>query len=68
MYICICNGITDKDIKAAADNGVATVAGVYRACDCAPQCGKCAPYIKEIIGADGAGAGFSGDGLRAPAK
>ena len=68
MYICICNGITDKDIKDAAAGGVATAAGVYRAHECAPQCGKCVPYIKEIIGAEGAGAGFTGDALRAPEK
>ena len=68
MYICICNGITDKDIMEAHANGATTVASVYRACESSPQCGKCRPYIKELIGAEGAGAGFSGDAMRAPEK
>ena len=45
MYICLCNAITDRDVRAhtAAGEGC-SVAMVYRALGCEPQCGKCVPY------------------------
>ncbi|MEH6403177.1 MAG: (2Fe-2S)-binding protein [Sneathiella sp.] len=49
MYICLCNGISDKDIEVAVSNGARTVSSVYGAHGCAPQCGKCACYIKQML-------------------
>ncbi len=49
MYICLCNAISDKNIKKAVDNGAKTVACVYKANDCKMQCGKCACQIKDIL-------------------
>ncbi len=49
MIICLCNSISDKVINKAINNGANTVWQVYEACDCKPQCGSCAEYIKESI-------------------
>jgi len=49
MYICLCNGITDKQVMQAVSDGAKTVSGVYKAHGCAPQCGKCACHIKDMI-------------------
>ena len=49
VIICLCNSISDKVINKAINNGANTVWQVYEACDCKPQCGSCAEYIKESI-------------------
>ena len=49
VIICLCNSISDKVINKAISNGANTVWQVYEACDCKPQCGSCAEYIKESI-------------------
>jgi bacterioferritin-associated ferredoxin len=49
MYICLCNAITDRDVRAQNTDGCCSVAMVYRALGCEPQCGKCAPYIRQIL-------------------
>tara|TARA_B100000965_G_C19371126_1_gene660355 strand:- start:510 stop:659 length:150 start_codon:yes stop_codon:yes gene_type:complete len=36
-------------INKAINNGANTVWQVYEACNCKPQCGSCAEYIKESI-------------------
>jgi len=32
-----------------ARNGECSVAEVYRALGCKPQCGKCVPYVRDLI-------------------
>jgi bacterioferritin-associated ferredoxin len=48
MYICLCNGLTDRDVRASCDGGC-SVAMVYRSLGCEPQCGKCVPYIRQML-------------------
>lgn len=53
MYVCICNAITDGEVRTLADQGCRTVAQVYRALECQPQCCKCAADIRDLLdGAD----------------
>jgi bacterioferritin-associated ferredoxin len=49
MYICLCNAITDRDVRAHGAGGNCSVAMVYRALGCQPQCGKCVPYIRQLL-------------------
>ena len=49
MYICLCNGFTDGKVRMVARNGECSVAEVYRALGCKPQCGKCVPYVRDLI-------------------
>ena len=48
MYICLCNGLTDSEIRAKCDNG-SSVAMVYHALGCEPQCGKCVPFVRQML-------------------
>ena len=48
MYICLCNALTDRDVRAHS-NGGCSVAMVYRALDCEPQCGKCVPFVRRML-------------------
>ena len=50
MYICICNGITDRQIKVAIEKRAArSVSDMYRCLLCKPQCGRCAPTVVELM-------------------
>jgi bacterioferritin-associated ferredoxin len=49
MYVCICNALTDRDVKGALGAGVRTASEVHRRCGCVPQCGRCKPFIKSLM-------------------
>ncbi|HWB49002.1 MAG TPA: (2Fe-2S)-binding protein [Stellaceae bacterium] len=48
MYICLCNGLTDRDVRARCE-GECSVAMVYRSLGCEPQCGKCVPFVRQML-------------------
>ncbi|NVK18414.1 MAG: (2Fe-2S)-binding protein [Methylocystaceae bacterium] len=52
MYVCICNGIREKEVKQAVNNGAATVARVFKAHGCKPECAKCVNCIRNVIDAE----------------
>ncbi len=56
MYICLCNALTDRDLRQHTATGGCSVSMVYRACGCQPQCGKCVPFVRQMLreGADAA--------------
>jgi bacterioferritin-associated ferredoxin len=47
MYVCLCNGYTDRQIRNSA-SGCATVADVYRSLGSPPRCGKCVPMVADL--------------------
>jgi len=50
MYVCLCNGITDRDVERIADDpAVRTPQCVHAALNAAPQCGQCLDYIAGIL-------------------
>ena len=49
MYVCLCNGFTDRDVKSAVAAGAQAVLNVYESLGAAPQCCKCSVHIREII-------------------
>jgi bacterioferritin-associated ferredoxin len=50
MFICICNGFTDRQIQVAVRQGEAhSVSDMYRCLGCRPQCGRCAPTVLKIM-------------------
>jgi len=49
MYVCICNALTDRDVRGVLAAGVRTTSEVYRRCGCSPQCGRCKPFIKSLM-------------------
>jgi len=48
MYVCLCNGLTDRDVRSCTRDGC-SVAMVYRSLGCEPQCGKCVPYVRQML-------------------
>jgi bacterioferritin-associated ferredoxin len=66
MYVCVCNGLTDRQVRGVAAAGGRSAAGVYRSFGVRPQCGKCVPMMRDIL-RDSA-ASPSDDGLASTAS
>lgn len=50
MYVCLCHGLNDRHVRAAIDEGGAgSAAQVYQHYECKPQCGKCVPYVRDMV-------------------
>lgn len=49
MYICLCKGITDKQIRQAVEDGADSLRAVRRELGVSSQCGQCACEARGII-------------------
>lgn len=49
MYVCICNAITDKQIRKAAEAGVRDLWDLQRELGVASGCGSCKEVASEIL-------------------
>ncbi len=49
MYVCLCKGVTDKQIRSAAMSGVSSMRQLNQCLGVAGQCGKCGKLAKEIL-------------------
>ncbi len=49
MYVCICNSVTDRDIRKAANNGVKTMKELSNQLRVATGCGRCAECAHGIL-------------------
>lgn len=50
MYICICNAVTDGEIRGAISLGSATLHDLKRDLGVASCCGKCEPDARRVLG------------------
>lgn len=50
MIVCVCNNISDREIRQAADFGVSSMAELRRDLGVATCCGKCHTCAKEVLG------------------
>ena len=55
MYVCICNAITEKQIRRAARNGVSSVYELSGTLGVASGCGSCASVAEEILNEETSG-------------
>ena len=49
MYVCICNAVTDKQIRREAREGCTSLRELSCRTGCATTCGKCARMAREIL-------------------
>lgn len=49
MYVCLCKGITDTQIRAAVEDGANSLREVRTTLGVASQCGKCGILTREIV-------------------
>jgi bacterioferritin-associated ferredoxin len=48
MYVCLCKGVTDSQIRSAVRDGARTVRGLRKQLGCTGQCGKCKQQVREL--------------------
>jgi bacterioferritin-associated ferredoxin len=49
VYVCNCNGIRERQVRAAVAAGARRPAEVFKAHGCAPRCAKCVCDMREMI-------------------
>ncbi len=49
MYICLCKGITDSQIRTAVAEGMTNYREVRTALGLSTQCGKCGIHAREVF-------------------
>jgi len=49
MYICICNGHRESDIRDAARQGLCSAREIYRRLGKPVRCGRCLEVATEVI-------------------
>ncbi len=48
MIVCICRVVSDRQIRAMADQG-ASSAEIMAACGAGTSCGSCRPQVEQIV-------------------
>lgn len=49
MIVCVCNAITEQEVRDLARAGARTPEAAYETLGHEPQCGTCLCYAQEII-------------------
>ena len=49
MYVCICNGVTDHDIRHAAEAGCKSMAELTMRTGAGAKCGSCVDMASELL-------------------
>jgi bacterioferritin-associated ferredoxin len=62
MYICLCNGYRDAEIREVAESGVQCAREVYLTLGSGPCCGTCLDCAQDIV--DSVHGGTEGNAAR----
>jgi bacterioferritin-associated ferredoxin len=57
MYVCICKGVTDRQIHEAVGRGARKLEDLSRELGVATGCGQCACHAEEVLGGAPAASG-----------
>jgi bacterioferritin-associated ferredoxin len=49
MYVCVCNTVTDSDIRNAVEDGVRNLKQLKRSTGCGSSCGRCEKMTVEVF-------------------
>ena len=50
MIVCVCNALTERDVREAARvAGKSCPKAAYAQLGCRVKCGQCLPFAKEIL-------------------
>jgi bacterioferritin-associated ferredoxin len=49
MYVCLCHGVTEKDLKESIQKGNYTFCDIMQSITIAKKCKKCVPNIVNIL-------------------
>jgi bacterioferritin-associated ferredoxin len=57
MYVCVCNAVTDSQIREAVADGVTSFQQLSAHTGCSSQCGRCMQHARSVMDAALAAAG-----------
>ncbi|BAU49680.1 (2Fe-2S)-binding protein [Sulfurifustis variabilis] len=49
MYVCVCNAVTDGQIREAVCKGACTLKQLCASLGVASRCGRCASHVREVL-------------------
>ena len=49
MYVCNCNGIRERQVRAAIDAGASRPVDIFKSLDCRPRCARCVCDMRHMI-------------------
>lgn len=49
MYVCICRGITERDIRQAASGGICSIEELSEKMGVGQDCGCCSGYACQVL-------------------
>lgn len=49
MYVCICSGLTDTDIREAIEEGAHTLEELSATTGCSSVCGSCGEIARQML-------------------
>ena len=49
MFVCVCHGVTDRDIRQAADAGCGSVTELTMRTGCGSSCGSCLTMAADML-------------------
>jgi bacterioferritin-associated ferredoxin len=49
MYVCLCKGITDSQIRQAIAEGATSLRALRESLDVMTQCGKCGCFTRDLL-------------------
>ncbi|WP_437625079.1 (2Fe-2S)-binding protein [Sorangium sp. So ce321] len=52
MYVCLCMGVCDREIREAMNEGACSVSQVMDCTGAGTRCGSCRPTIAKLVGED----------------
>ena len=60
MYVCVCQAVTDRQIRQAAEGGARTLKDLRRELGVTRDCGRCASCARECLHEANSGQGKPG--------
>jgi bacterioferritin-associated ferredoxin len=52
MIVCLCHGVTERDLEKVIEEGASTVEEVGQRCGAGTDCGTCLGELRERLGGD----------------
>jgi bacterioferritin-associated ferredoxin len=49
MYVCLCNALTDSQVREAAAAGARRPRDVFETCGCGAQCASCTRMMLALL-------------------
>jgi len=49
MIVCLCEGVSDRDVRRVVRQGACNLGALQRACRAGGDCGACRPQLRRML-------------------